>query len=39
MIREIASRRAVRMPGFFTYAGIMIVILTPIYVLMSFLFF
>ena len=39
MIREIASRRAVRMPGFFTYAGIMILILTPIYVLMSFLFF
>ncbi len=39
MIREIASRRAVRMPGFFTYSGIMIVILTPIYVLMSFLFF
>jgi Na+/H+ antiporter NhaD/arsenite permease-like protein len=39
MIREIASRRAVRMPGFFAFSGIMILILTPIYVLMSFLFF
>ena len=39
MIREIASRRAVKMPGFFAYAGVMILILTPIYVLMSFLFF
>lgn len=39
MIREIASRRAVRMPGFFAFAGIMILVLTPIYVLMSVLFF
>lgn len=39
MIREIAARRAVRMPGFFTYAGIMILLLTPIYVLMSWIFF
>lgn len=39
MIREIASRRGVKMPGFFAFSGIMIVILTPIYVLMSFLFF
>jgi len=39
MIREIAARRAVKMPGFFAFSGIMIVILTPIYVLMSFLFF
>jgi len=39
MIREIASRRAVRMPGFFAFSGIMIVILLPIYLLMSLLFF
>lgn len=39
MIREIASRRGVKMPGFFAFSGIMILILTPIYVLMSFLFF
>jgi Na+/H+ antiporter NhaD/arsenite permease-like protein len=39
MIREIASRRGVRMPGFFAFSGIMILILTPIYVLMSFLFY
>jgi Na+/H+ antiporter NhaD/arsenite permease-like protein len=39
MIREIAARRAVKMPGFFAFAGIMVVVLTPIYVLMSFLFF
>jgi Na+/H+ antiporter NhaD/arsenite permease-like protein len=39
MIREIAARRGVKMPGFFAFSGIMIVILTPIYVLMSFLFF
>ncbi len=38
MIREIASRRGVRMPGFFTYAVAMTLLLTPIYILMSFLF-
>lgn len=39
MIREIASRRGVKMPGFFAFSAIMIVILTPIYVFMSILFF
>ncbi len=39
MIREIAARRAVKMPGFFAYAGVMILGLTPIYILMSWLFF
>ena len=39
MIREIASRRGVKMPGFFAFSGIMILVLTPIYVLMSVLFF
>jgi Na+/H+ antiporter NhaD/arsenite permease-like protein len=39
MIREIASRRAVKMPGFFAFSGIMMVILVPIYLLMSFVFF
>jgi hypothetical protein len=39
MIRAIASRRGVKMPGFFTYAGIMIVVLTPIYVVMTLLFY
>ena len=39
MVREIAARRAVKMPGFFAFAGLMSLILTPIYVLMSFLFF
>lgn len=39
MIREIASRRAVKMPGFFAYAGVMILVLTPIYLLMTALFF
>lgn len=39
MIREIAARRGVRMPGFFAYAGIMTVILTPVFILMSLLFF
>jgi Na+/H+ antiporter NhaD/arsenite permease-like protein len=39
MIREIASRRAVKMPGFFAFSGVMIVIMTPIYVLLSWLFF
>jgi Na+/H+ antiporter NhaD/arsenite permease-like protein len=39
MIREIAARRGVRMPGFFQYAGVMILVMTPIYVLMSVLFF
>lgn len=39
MIREIASRRGVRMPGFFAYAGIMALVLLPIYALMSLVFF
>ena len=39
MIREIAARRGVRMPGFFQYAGVMVLVMTPLYVLMSFLFF
>jgi Na+/H+ antiporter NhaD/arsenite permease-like protein len=39
MIREIAARRGVRMPGFFQYAGVMILVMTPLYVLLSFLFF
>jgi Na+/H+ antiporter NhaD/arsenite permease-like protein len=39
MVREIAARRGVKMPGFFAYAGVMIVVLTPIFVVMSLLFF
>ena len=39
MIREIAARRGVRMPGFFAFAGIMTVVLVPIYGLMSVVFF
>lgn len=39
MIREIAARRGVKMPGFFQYAGVMILVMTPIYVLISVLFF
>jgi Na+/H+ antiporter NhaD/arsenite permease-like protein len=39
MIREIAARRGVRMPGFFAYAGAMILLLTPLYVVMTWLFF
>jgi len=39
MIREIASHRGVRMPGFFAYAGIMILVMTPLYLLLSVLFF
>jgi Na+/H+ antiporter NhaD/arsenite permease-like protein len=39
MIREIAARRGVRMPGFFQYAGVMTLIMTPLYLLVSFLFF
>ena len=39
MIREIAARRAVKMPGFFAFSGIMITVLTPIYALLSLLFF
>ncbi len=35
MIREIASHRGVRMPGFFTYALVMTMVLTPIYVVMT----
>jgi Na+/H+ antiporter NhaD/arsenite permease-like protein len=39
MIREIAARRGVRMPGFFTFAGIMALVMMPIYGLMSWVFF
>jgi Na+/H+ antiporter NhaD/arsenite permease-like protein len=39
MIRAIASRRGVRMPGFFTYAAVMTVVLTPIYLAMTWLFY
>jgi Na+/H+ antiporter NhaD/arsenite permease-like protein len=39
MIREIAARRGVRMPGFFTFAGIMALVLMPVYALMSVVFF
>jgi Na+/H+ antiporter NhaD/arsenite permease-like protein len=39
MIREIAARRGVRMPGFFQYAGVMILVMTPLYALVSVLFF
>jgi Na+/H+ antiporter NhaD/arsenite permease-like protein len=39
MVREIASRRGVKMPGFFTYAGVMIALLVPIFVVMSLVFF
>ena len=39
MVREIAARRGVRMPGFFAYAGVMTVVLVPIYGLMSWVFF
>ncbi len=35
MVREIAARRGVRMPGFFAFSGIMILILTPLYALIS----
>jgi len=39
MVREIAARRGVRMPGFFVYAGVMILLLAPLYLVMGFLFF
>jgi Na+/H+ antiporter NhaD/arsenite permease-like protein len=39
MIREIAARRGVRMPGFFAYAGVMILVMTPILALESLIFF
>lgn len=39
MVREIAARRGVRMPGFFKYAGVMTLVMTPIYAVMSVLFF
>lgn len=39
MIREIAARRGVRMPGFFAYAGMMCVVLVPVYVVMSWVFY
>ncbi len=35
MIRDIAAHRGVRMPGFFTYAAVMMVVLVPIYLLMT----
>ncbi len=39
MLREIAARRGVKMPGFFAFAGVMIVTLTPLYALIGWLFF
>ncbi len=39
MIREIAARRGVKMPGFLTFSGITILVLVPIYALMSVVFF
>lgn len=39
MIREIAARRGVKMPGFFAYAGVMCVVLVPVYVVMSWVFY
>jgi Na+/H+ antiporter NhaD/arsenite permease-like protein len=39
MIREIASRRGVKMPGFFGYAGVMVVVLVPVYVVMTWVFY
>jgi Na+/H+ antiporter NhaD/arsenite permease-like protein len=39
MVREIAARRGVKMPGFFTYAGAMVLVLTPLYALMAWIFF
>jgi Na+/H+ antiporter NhaD/arsenite permease-like protein len=39
MISAIASRRGVRMPGFFSFAGIMIFTLVPIYLVMTLIFF
>jgi Na+/H+ antiporter NhaD/arsenite permease-like protein len=39
MIREIASRRGVRMPGFFAYAGVMVVVLVPVYAVMAAVFY
>jgi Na+/H+ antiporter NhaD/arsenite permease-like protein len=38
MIRAIASRRGVRMPGFFNYSGVMVVLLTPIFLIMGAVF-
>ena len=39
MIRDIAAHRGVRMPGFFSYAIVMILVLTPVYLAMTLLFF
>jgi hypothetical protein len=39
MISAIASRRGVRMPGFFSFAGMMIFTLVPIYLVMTLIFF
>jgi Na+/H+ antiporter NhaD/arsenite permease-like protein len=39
MVREIAARRGVKMPGFFGYAAVMVLLLTPLYVVMTVWFF
>lgn len=39
MVREIAARRGVRMPGFFTYAAVMVAVLAPVFLVLSLLFF
>jgi len=39
MIREIAVRTGVKMPSFFAFSGIMILVLVPIYLVMSVIFF
>ena len=39
MIRDVAAHRGVRMPGFFSYALVMIVVLVPIYAVMTLVFF
>jgi len=39
MVREIAARRGVRMPGFFAYAGVMVLGLGPVFAVMTWVFF
>ncbi len=39
MLRAIASHRGVRMPGFFTFTGYAAVVLVPVFLVMSLLFF
>jgi len=39
MVREIAARRGVRMPGFLSYAAVMILGLGPVFVVMTWVFF